>query len=194
LKLSEIMSQQEWAWIVKKCQPANVNPKLIAAIGWHETHWGRLGMGKYGFHMGVSCWVRNDTQFNYDKNRGDVDFITYSKVENGHLYCNLSFKGYQKQVSWAINKFKDVVPYAIGYPHVLFIAENIWKPGNPKAWANSVWWIYSELEVDLPSEMLPSEPEEIPSVEGDVPDSTNIIQRIGYYLQKIAELLQEWRD
>jgi len=193
VKLSAVMTQQEWSWIVNKCQPANVNPKLIAAIGWHETHWGRLGMGRHGFHLGVSCWVRNDSQFNYDKEKGRVDFSTYSKVESGHLYCSLPLKGYQEQVEWAVNKFKNAVPYTIGYPHVLFIARTIWKPGNPEAWANSVWKIYSDLDVDLTSEMLPSEPEEIPVADGDIPDATNIIQRIGYYLQKIAELLQEWR-
>lgn len=193
MKLSEILSQNEWAYINYACAPYHINPKLIVAIGWHETHWGRLGMGRYGYHLGVSCWVRSDAQYQRDRERELVDEETYRKKTSGHLYCSLAYKGYQRQVQWAIEKFKDVIPYEIGYPHVKYIAEEIWKPGDPLAWAKSVWSIYKELDVDLPAEFRPSEPETIPSVDGDLPSAHGIIQQIAHYLEEIAKLLKEWR-
>jgi len=193
VKLSDIMSQNDWAYVNEVCIPNNVNPKLIAAIGWHETHWGRLGMGKYGFHLGVSCWVRGDTLYKRDKEKGLVDEETYRKVSSGHLYCSTTYKGMGKQVLWAVNKFSGRVPYQLGYPDVLDIAENIWKPGNPKAWAESVWKIYSSLEIDMAPVYQPSEPETIPIEDNDLPSATGILEKISYYLEQIAKLLKEWR-
>jgi len=56
LKISDVMSQNEWSWLHNFANKNQVNPVLLASIGWHETHWGRLGMGKYGFHIShVGC-------------------------------------------------------------------------------------------------------------------------------------------
>lgn len=192
MKLSEIMSQNDWAFVHATCTPERVNPKLIAAIGWHETHWGRLGMGKYGYYLGISCWTRTQSQYNSDKGKGLIDSETYRRTEDGHLYCLLPYKGLAPQVNWAISRFKGVVPFEPGYPDVLNIARNIWKPGNPEAWAKSVWQIYSNLQVDLPAEYLPSEPENIPSAEGELQPAGSIFQKIAWYLEQIATLLKEW--
>jgi len=193
MKISEIMSQNEWAWLHNYANSNQVNPVLLAAIGWHETHWGRLGMGRYGYHMGISCWVRNDTQYQYDLARGQVDQETYTKVSSGHLYCSLSLKGMQSQVKWAVEHIKGKVPYTIGYPNVLYIAENIWKPGNPKAWASSVWTIYRDMEIDMPSTYVPSEPENIPTSDNELPSASGIILSIASHLEEIVKLLRNWR-
>jgi len=193
MKLSQIMPQNQWAWVHEYCYSNKVNPVLIAAIGWHETHWGRLGMGRYGYHMGISCWVRNDAQYQHDLAIGQVDQETYTKVSGGHLYCSRSLKGMQNQVKWAVEHIKGKVPYTIGYPNVLYIAEKIWIPGNPKAWADSVWSIYKNMEIDLPSTYVPSEPETIPTSDNELPSASGIILSIASHLEEIVKLLRNWR-
>jgi len=193
VKLSEILSQNDWAWVYEYCNRNKVNPLLVVAIGWHETHWGRLGMGKYGYHLGISCWVRNNTQYENDLKKGLVDRESYSRVSSGHLYCSLPLKGMKKQVEWCVEHIKGKVPYTIGYPNVLYIAENIWKPGNPKGWADSVWSIYKSIEVDMPATYIPSEPEDIPATDGDLPSASGIIQSIAQHLGEIVKLLRNWR-
>jgi len=193
LKLSEILSTFEWVSILERCVPAKVNPKLIVAIGWHETHWGRLGMGRYGYHLGISCWTRNDAQFKYDKEHGLIDWESYSKTKYGHLYCSIGLKGFIKQVEWAVNQIKGKIPYDIQYKDVEYIAKNIWKPGNPLAWARSVWSIYTELEDDLSAKHREASEDEIPTAEGDLPSTAGLLQKIAYYLEEIARVLKEWR-
>jgi len=41
-----------WEIINKYATKYNVDPYLIAAIGAHETRWGKLGAGRKGFHLG----------------------------------------------------------------------------------------------------------------------------------------------
>jgi len=192
VKLSQIMPESDWYVVLSYCKPAGVNPLLIAAIGWHETHWGRLGMGKYGFYMGISCWERNDAQYEYDRKRGEVDYESYTRTKTGHLYCNTSFKGLRNQLKWAVNTIKNTMGYTFGYPDVVNLNKK-WIPEDTKyRWAQSVWSIYNDIEADYPMEAPPSEPEEIPTSDDELPESATVIQRIGYYLQKIAELLQKW--
>jgi len=193
VKLSSILSRDEWNYIVERCVPAKIKPELIVAIGWHETHWGRLGMGRYGYHLGISCWTRNDTQFEYDKSHGLVDWESYSKTKYGHLYGSITLKGYQKQVDWAVNHFKGKIPLDIQYKDVEYIAKNIWKPANPYNWARSVWSIYTSLEDDLSPRNHEASVDDIPTAEGDLPSSAGILQKIAYYLEEIAKLLREWR-
>jgi len=193
MKLSEILSRDEWNYIVEKCFPAKIKPELIVAIGWHETHWGRLGMGRYGYHLGISCWKRNEAQFQYDKRHGLVDWESYTKKPDGHLYCSIGLKGFIKQVDWAVDKLKGKIPYDIQYKDVEYIAKNIWKPPNPISWARGVWSVYVDLEDDLSEKHREASEEEIPAAEGELPSTAGILQKIAYYLEKIAELLKEWR-
>jgi len=193
MKLSEMLTHDQWKQIVNMCIPQNVPPLLIAAIGWHETHWGRLGMGKYGYYLGVSCWDRNDQQYLRDKEKDNVDYKSYTRTTAGHLYCNIHYRGISGQVGWAVEKFKGKIPMSFGYPHVLNIAKNIWKPGAPEAWAKSVWNIYSGLDIDYPVEIEPAEPEEIPTSDADLPEATGILERILFYLQEMTEILNNWK-
>lgn len=192
MKVSEMLSQPEWEYIFDRCMKAKVNPKLIAAIGWHETHWGRLGMGRHGYFLGISCWKRTQAQYQKDKAKGVVD----EETRTGTLYCDIRYKGIEKQVGWAIEKFSGKVPFNPTYQDVLSIARNIWKPGNPEAWAKSVYSIYENLEVDyrpnyIPKP-LPEGPDAVPTQEGELPDGAGPIQRIIYYLERIIDILKSW--
>jgi len=193
MKLSQIMSQNDWAYVYNYAKNNQVNPVLIAAIGWHETHWGRLGMGKYGFHLGISCWERNQQQYEYDLRRGEVDSESYTRTKTGHLYCNTSFKGLPRQLRWAVNTIKSTMGYNFGYPDVVNLNKK-WIPEDTAyKWAKSVWSIYKSIEVDLPAEYIPSEPEDIPTTDGDLPSASGIIQSIANHLQEIVNLLKNWR-
>jgi len=48
----KFMSDADWELVKSICLDYGVSPYLIAAIGWHETHWGRLGAGKIGWILG----------------------------------------------------------------------------------------------------------------------------------------------
>jgi len=193
LKLSKILSKDEWNYIVERCIPAKIKPELIVAIGWHETHWGRLGMGRYGYHLGISCWTRNDKQFEYDKRHGLVDWESYSKTKDGHLYGSITLKGIYKQVDWAVNHLKGKIPLDIQYKDVEWIAKNIWKPKYPSAWAKDVWEVYTSLEDDLSPVIREASVDDIPAAEGDTPSVVGLFQKIAYYLEEIVKLLKEWR-
>jgi len=193
VKLSNIMSINDWYTVLSLCQQADVNPLLIAAIGWHETNWGRLGMGKYGYHLGVSCWDRRDYQYEKDKERGVIDPETYHIVKGLHRYCNINYKGVRNQVKWAVETINKTMRFHFGYPDL----ENLnkkWIPEDKEfKWAQSVWKIYNRLELDYPTKIPPSEPEEIPVSDNDLPPATGILEKISYYLEQIAKLLKEWR-
>jgi len=193
MKLSEIMTKDEWSYIVEKCFPAKVKPELIAAIGWHETHWGRLGMGRYGYHLGVSCWERNELQFNSAKAQGFIDWETYSKTKKGHLFCSIHYRGYKKQVDWAVNLIKELVPLNFDFDDLKRL-NRAWIPSDKAYnWARGVWRVYTELEDDLRPVNREAREDEVLAAEGELPSNAGILQRIAHYLEEIAKLLKEWR-
>jgi len=112
----DFIQPQEWNTLLKYCIVNNVNPYLITAIGLHETAWGELGWGKQGYILGVGCY--NET--NADK----------------------TLQGFDVQIAWAtqaLGKFFGLHP---SRQELYEFAGKIWKPGNPDAWANSVWNLY----------------------------------------------------
>ena len=42
--------------IIRISREYNVCPYLITAIGWHETQWGKLGLGRVGFYTGYGAF------------------------------------------------------------------------------------------------------------------------------------------
>ncbi len=108
----EFIPNSDWRLVVRKCVQGGVNPYLIAAIGWHETHWGRLGWGKLGFHLGVGCYTETDADY--------------------------SLQGLEKQVSWAVNQLQSYVLWLPNLSLLTTFAKKIWRPGNPEKWAESV--------------------------------------------------------
>ena len=45
-----------FADILRISKEFEVCPYLITAIGWHETNWGKLGLGRQGFHTGYGAY------------------------------------------------------------------------------------------------------------------------------------------
>ena len=42
--------------IIRVSKEYEVCPYLLTAIGWHETNWGKLGLGRQGFHTGYGAF------------------------------------------------------------------------------------------------------------------------------------------
>lgn len=103
----------DWKSILEICTLYNVNPYLIAAIGWHETHWGKLGAGRSGYILGVGV-------------HSDTDILT-------------QYKGLPAQLNWAVPRLAKAFGLHPTEPELDHFAHQIWKPGNPTAWASSVW-------------------------------------------------------
>ena len=113
------MPVSDWQKVVDYANRYGTVPELLAAIGWHETHWGRLGWGRYGFHLGVGC---------------------YSERE-----ANYRFQGLDNQLRWAARQLGRHIGRNVTLPGLISFARNVWRPGNPEAWARSVYRIYREL-------------------------------------------------
>jgi len=69
------MSQQDWELVCYYANKYNTDPYLLAAIGWHETHWGQLGAGRSGYYFGVGVY------------------------DSGEIASQ--FRGLEKQLAWA---------------------------------------------------------------------------------------------
>lgn len=116
--IPKYITQSEWSDLLERCTLFNVNPYLIAAIGWHETHWGKLGAGRSGYILGVG--VLSDTN------------------------VQIQFKGLEKQLDWAVPRLGKAFGLHPTATQIVDFAHNVWCPGNPDAWANSTWKILQE--------------------------------------------------
>lgn len=118
------MNAADWRKCEEYAQKYGTVPELLAAIGWHETHWGRLGWGKKGFHLGVGCY--SETNVNY------------------------AFQGLDKQLDWAARRLGAFLGKKVNLYSLTNFAKKVWVPGDPYAWAESVYKIYKDLggEVD----------------------------------------------
>jgi len=180
--LSKIMSKKDWSLVKRICSSAGVDPVLIAAIGWHETHWGRLGMGVYGYHLGVSCWKRTREQYEYDKARGLIDEDT----RVGYLYCIKNLKGLEKQVTWAVERLRTMVSPNPTYEEFSRFAKTVWKPGNPERWAELVWKVYKNINVDY------DDVEEVDK-KVSIPVNQEQIDMLIGAVKVILNILEEWK-
>lgn len=171
MKLSEIMTLNEWVIVRNITSEYNVDPKLIAAIGWHETHWGRLGAGRQGWHLGYGYFPGSTVAEKY--------------------------RGLENQIRGASYQLKRDLKLPISLQTVTEFAFNSWKPGNPAAWAQSVWNIYNSLVDDLTSQLLPSG-SEFPSEESrqdsyvETTSIRGLLTNIAGKLDEISRVLREW--
>lgn len=53
---SQMLNPMQLESVYKISNQYGVDPKLILAIGWHETQWGRLGDGKSGMYTGYGSY------------------------------------------------------------------------------------------------------------------------------------------
>lgn len=109
----------DWNTVLTHAVIDGTNPYLIAAIGWHETHWGQLGAGKSGYTLGVG--VYSDTNVN-------------------HIFAGLA-----KQLDWATPRMGKAFGLHPTQDDIEAFGRQIWRPGDPAAWSTSVWTCYLQF-------------------------------------------------
>lgn len=109
----------DWNTVQSICKSYGVDPYFIAAIGWHETHWGQLGAGKIGWILGFGYFPGSTVAEKY--------------------------KGLVNQLNGACKMIGDYLKTPITLQNVTDFATGHWKSGAPEAWARSVYSIYTSL-------------------------------------------------
>jgi len=120
LKRPDFINESDWNLVVRYCENYNFTPYLIAAIGWHETHWGRLGAGRYGWILGYGYFPGSTVKEKY--------------------------KGLENQLKGACPMISKYFNFPVSQTSCINFAVNHYKPGVPVAWGKSVYSIYSKLE------------------------------------------------
>lgn len=126
MKISEIMPADEWAAVLDAADGNVEKAKVMVAIGWHETHWGRLGWGRYGYHMGVGAYSANSAAPEY--------------------------KGLDKQLAWTTERLGSQESYSL--EDLQWYGREIQRPTSAEGintgnqWGQSVYSIYRGLVVD----------------------------------------------
>jgi len=118
----KFMSDADWELVKSICLDYGVSPYLIAAIGWHETHWGRLGAGKIGWILGYG-------------------YFPGSKVKE-------KYKGLENQLHGACHQISRDLKLPLTLNTLIDFAVNSWKSAAPTSWAKSVWSIYTAIKKD----------------------------------------------
>jgi len=113
------LPSSDWQKVISYANTYGTLPELLAAIGWHETHWGRLGWGRKGFHLGVGCYSR--------------------------FRANYNFQGLDAQLKWAARKAGQYLGKYITRERLINFARDVWKPGDPYAWGKSVYSIFIQI-------------------------------------------------
>ena len=116
----DFIPQNDWNLILRHANNFLNEPYLIAGIGWHETHWGRLGAGKIGFILGYGYWPGSTVK---DKYKG---LINQLKSANSMLVDH-----YRRPIT-----LNNTIDFAV----------NHWKSSAPRSWAKSVYSIYSNMQ------------------------------------------------
>lgn len=117
----DFISDTNWVLVTKICSNYSVDPLFIAAIGWHETHWGRLGAGLSGWILGYGYFPGSTVKEKY--------------------------KGLENQLNGACAQIKRDMNLPIELANVENFAQYSWKPSAPIAWAKSVFSIYTSLQL-----------------------------------------------
>ena len=135
VKLAQIkptfIPSSDWALVLKYCVFHPEAPYLVAGIGWHETHWGRLGAGKGGWHLGFG-------------------YYPGSKVKE-------KYRGLENQLKGACSMISKYFKFPVSQSSCINFATAHYKPSVPTAWGKSVYSIYSALEKDKKPPPTPTE-------------------------------------
>lgn len=119
-KRPEFVPYADWKLVLKYAKENNIDPHLVAAIGWHETHWGKLGAGLKGYILGYG-WP------------------------NG-VHRIKKFEGFENQIKYATRQIARDLGKEVTAKKLDKFAHTSWKPSVPSAWAKSVYRIYTSLE------------------------------------------------
>lgn len=139
---SQMLNPMQLESVYKIAGQYNVDPKLILAIGWHETQWGRLGDGTSGMYTG------------------------YGSYDSGSDY---SLAGFESQVKGTAQKMKSwgMTPGSVTLDRLILGNTGQLPSGiyaTDQNWPNAVFNIYKGLTGGSSSS-----PSKIPS---GLPDST----------------------
>jgi hypothetical protein len=145
------ISNADWQLVLKYASDFPNEEYLIAAIGWHETNWGRLGAGKIGWILGYGYYPGSAVAEKY--------------------------KGLENQLIGACGMLRDHFSPPITLASVRTFSINNWKASAPESWANSVYKIYVSLiggvepeipeEVEIPAEVVITEAGELKIIPTD---------------------------
>ena len=134
----DFIPEADWALVLKYANNFENEPYLIAGIGWHETHWGRLGAGKIGWILGYGYWPGSTVKDKY--------------------------RGLTNQLKGANSMIVDHLNLPITLNNVTDFAVNHWKSSAPGAWASSVFSIYSNIAKGIIVQYTETERQDITEV------------------------------
>lgn len=171
MKLSDVMTLSDWVKVLDTASEFAVSPYLIAAIGWHETHWGRLGAGRKGWILGYGYFPGSTVAEKY--------------------------KGLENQLRGACRQIARDLKKPLSLSTLTDFAKNSWKPGNPEAWAESVWKIYTALQDDLspllyPGGTLPKQEPVKTEVYVSETSAKGLLAKIASKIEELVKILREW--
>lgn len=119
----DYIPEGDWNLVNQICNSNPAEPFLVAAIGWHETHWGRLGAGKIGWILGYGYYPGSPYKEKY--------------------------KGLTNQLKGAHGMISSHFNFPVSLNSTTDFAVNHWKSSAPRSWAASVFSIYSNLDKDI---------------------------------------------
>ena len=157
----DFIPEADWNLVLQVCSKFNVDPYFIAAIGWHETHWGRLGAGKIGWILGYG-------------------YFPGSTVAN-------RYRGLENQLNGACAQISKDMKLPITLENVSDFAVNSWKPGAPLSWASSVFNIYTSIKNGY---VLPVTDTEIADLSKKVESINLVVEFIKEFFIKLGEELK----
>lgn len=158
------ISNADWQLVLKYTRDFANEEYLIAAIGWHETNWGRLGAGKIGWILGFGYFPGSTVAEKY--------------------------KGLENQLIGATSMLRDHFNPPITLASIRTFSINHWKASAPTAWANSVWSIYLGLIGGIEPSVPPGE--EIPEVPGEVPPGEEYLA--AQIVPTDSETITHWKN
>lgn len=124
------INDTDWS-LVKSIGVAHAEePYLLAAIGWHETHWGTIGAGPGGWYLGYGYY--------------------------GDPVVAAKYKGLINQLNGAHGMIKTNFKFPVTLASMTDFAVNHWKSSVPPAWAASVYKIFTNIVVAAPPAVNPS--------------------------------------
>lgn len=126
IKTTDMLSTSQLDKVYEIADTWNVDPKLILAIGWHETQWGRLGDGKKGMYTGFGSFD-SGSDYKYAGFDKQVENTTLKMSRWGMKPGNVTLAQLQAGQ-------KGVLPTGIY--------------ATSPTWANSVYSIYNSIVED----------------------------------------------
>ncbi|MBA7591663.1 hypothetical protein ES708_33823 [subsurface metagenome] len=150
--------QTDWSAVKTICARWKVDPYFIAAIGWHETHWGKLGAGPIGWVLGYG-------------------YFPGSTVKD-------KYKGLYKQIEGACKQIARDMQLPITLVNVTNFAVESWKSGAPRSWAKSIYSIWSNLTKDIQPQPTETEVQDLTKRVETIEYAVNLFQELIIKLAK----------